>query len=419
MPKLRIIEVVNVRWFNAAAWYGLNLSRLLRRAGHDVQVICPPGTDSFAAARDMKLDPVPLNLTSLHPAALAGAAARIAALVRDFKPHIVNCHRGENLILWGLLKKYASFALIRTRGDQRPPRDGIVNRLLHTRLIDAVTASNSRSAAQCRAVLGVPDDRLYVIPGGVDTVRFTFDPAGRGRVRRTFGFTDEDMVVGLLGRFDKVKGHAELLDAAQRIVSARAGAGIRDSRPLTGSSVQRTEANSAYSTEMSSEAEARQIRLRLLFIGFPAGLSVRDLEQAARARSLEHLTRISSGRVTDMPAHISALDLGVIASQGSEAIARAALEIMACGVPLVGTDAGVMPDLLSPEAVAPVGDAAALTALLDKVLTRPDFRQTLKEQQRQRMASLSDEAFVQQTLKVYRATLQRNAAPGSGPAGRS
>ncbi|MDR2669377.1 MAG: glycosyltransferase [Desulfovibrio sp.] len=416
MSKLRIVEVVNVRWFNAAAWYGLNLSRLLRRAGHDVLVICPPGTASFAAARDMRLDPLPLDLTSLHPGALARAASRIAALVRDFRPHVVNCHRGENLILWGLMKRRASYSLIRTRGDQRPPKGGAVNRLLHTRLIDAVTASNSRSAAQCRAVLGVPGDRLHVIPGGVDTARFTFDPAGRDRVRRAFGFTDDDLVVGLLGRFDPIKGHAELLDAAQRIVYARTGGELPSSRPLTGSSGQPPEALSAQRTGTPHEAEAGHPRLRLLFIGFPAGLSGQDLEQAARARNLEHLTRIT-GKVADVPAHISALDLGVIASQGSEAIARAALEIMACGVPLVGTDAGVMPDLLSPEAVAPVGDAAALTALLDKALSRPDFRNTLKEQQRQRMESLSDEAFVQQTLEVYRATLQRNAASGS--AGRS
>jgi glycosyltransferase involved in cell wall biosynthesis len=416
MPKLRIIEVVNVRWFNAAAWYGLNLSRLLRKAGHDVLVICPPGADSFAAARDMKLDPLPLNLTGLHPTALA----RAAALLREFKPHIVNCHRGENLILWGLLKKHASYALIRTRGDQRPPRGGIVNRLLHTRPVDAVTASNSRSAAQCRAVLGVPDDRLYVIPGGVDTARFAFDPAGRERVRRAFGFTDDDFVVGLLGRFDPVKGHAELLDAAQRIVYARAGGEILSSRHRAGGSRQHAEDLAAQGTETSSAAdvtEARRSRLRLLFIGFPAGLSKRDLEQAARVRNMEHLTRIT-GKVADVPAHISALDLGVIASQGSEAIARAALEIMACGVPLIGTDAGVMPDLLSPEAVAPAGDADALTALLDKALSRPDFRKTLKEQQRQRMESLSDDAFVRQTLEVYRATLQRNAAPVSGLAGR-
>jgi glycosyltransferase involved in cell wall biosynthesis len=391
MPKLRIIEVVNVRWFNATAWYGLNLSRLLRKAGHDVLVVCPPDAASFAAARDMQLDPIPLNLTGRHPAALVRATARIAALLRDFKPHIVNCHRGECLFLWGLLKKNAPFALIRTRGDQRAPKGGIVNRLLHTRPIDAVIAANSRSAAQCRAVLGVPDDRLYVIPGGVDTARFAFDPAGRDRLRRAFGFTDDDLVVGLLGRFDKIKGHAELLDAAQLIIHARANG----------------------ESDTSSAADARQPRLRLLFIGHPAGLSAQDLEQAARARGLEHLTRIACA-VPDVPAHISALDLGVVASQGSEAIARAALEIMACGVPLIGTDTGVMPDLLSPDAVAPVGDAAALTALLDKASSRPDFRQHLKTQQRLRMENLNDDAFIRQTLEVYRAALRRRAGFPSG-----
>jgi glycosyltransferase involved in cell wall biosynthesis len=408
MLKLRIIEVINVRWFNAAAWYGLNLSRLLRRTGHDVLVICPPGAESFVAAHDMGLDPLALNLTSMRPAALACAATRITGLLRGFRPHIVDCHRGENLILWGLQKKRASFALIRTRGDQRPPKGGIVNRLLHTRLVDAVTTSSSCGAAQCRAVLGVPDDRLYVIPGGVDTARFAFDPAGRVRVRRAFGFTDEDVVVGLLGRFDPIKGHAELLNAVQRIVYARAGGETHSPLTLTGSQGQGPETFSAHSTRTSSETEARQVRLRLLFIGFPAGLSAQDLELAARARNLGHLTRIT-GKVADMPAHISALDLGVVASQGSEVIARAALEIMACGVPLIGTDVGVMPDLLSPEAAVPVGDAAALTALLDKALSRADFRITLKEQQRQRMKSLNDDAFVRQTLEVYRATLERNA----------
>ncbi|MDR1947591.1 MAG: glycosyltransferase family 4 protein [Desulfovibrio sp.] len=375
MPKLRIIEVVNVRWFNATAWYGLNLSRLLRKAGHEVLVISPPGADSLAAARDMNLDPLPLDLTSLNPAALTHATRRITALLRDFTPHIVNCHRGESLILWGLLKKNAPCALIRTRGDQRPPRGGLPNRLLHTRLTDAVIAANSRSSAQCRDILGVPADRLYTIPGGVDSARFAFDPAGRDRLRRAFGFTPDDLVVGLLGRFDKVKGHAELLEAAQRIIQARADA-----------------------------ADARQTRLRLLFIGFPAGLSEQDMKQAARDRGLEKITRIT-GKVQDVPAHISALDLGIIPSQGSEAIARAALEIMACGVPLIGTDAGVMPDLLSPDATAPVGDLAALTALLDKALFRADLRQTLRTQQKKRMENLTDEAFVHHTLEVYRTAL--------------
>jgi hypothetical protein len=34
--KLRLIQVVNVRWVNATAWYALFLARLLKEAGHQV-----------------------------------------------------------------------------------------------------------------------------------------------------------------------------------------------------------------------------------------------------------------------------------------------------------------------------------------------------------------------------------------------
>ena len=46
-------------------------------------------------------------------------------LLRKFKPHVVNCHRGEGFFLWAMLRqRMNSFALVRTRGDQRPPGMG-------------------------------------------------------------------------------------------------------------------------------------------------------------------------------------------------------------------------------------------------------------------------------------------------------
>ncbi|MDP3425791.1 MAG: glycosyltransferase family 1 protein, partial [Humidesulfovibrio sp.] len=41
-----VFQVVNVRWFNATAWYGLYLSRLLQEAGHRVVVLTLDGTES-------------------------------------------------------------------------------------------------------------------------------------------------------------------------------------------------------------------------------------------------------------------------------------------------------------------------------------------------------------------------------------
>ena len=71
-----------------------------------------------------------------------------------------------------------------------------------------------------------------------------------------------------------------------------------------------------------------------------------------------------TGKVPDVTACLSALDVGVVASLWSETIARAALEIMACGRPLVSTSVGVMPDLLPASALVAPGDVDALAGVL-------------------------------------------------------
>lgn len=376
------MQVVNVRWFNATAWYGLSLSRLLRRAGHEVLVLGLSGTESFSVARSMGLDPLPMPLNTVNPLSIPPLMRKMRNLLCDFRPHVVNCHRGEGVLFWSLLKtRHGPFALVRTRGDQRPPRDNLPNRMMHTRLIDALIATNSRTAEQCRKLFSLDDDRLVVIPGGVDTARFAPDEAARAAVRRRLGFAPDDLVVGLLGRFDAVKGQRELIAALSRV---------------------RAEAAS------SSRVPASAVRLMLL--GFPTSLSRETVEGWVREYGMDQCT-VLTGRVDDVAAHINALDLGVIASQGSEAIARAAFEIMACGVPLVGTDVGVMPDLLPPHALVPVGDEEALAHLLGKALMNVSFRASLREEQHARMRDFTEQAFLERTLAVYDAALQRISCP--------
>jgi glycosyltransferase involved in cell wall biosynthesis len=368
--RLRIIQVVNVRWFNATAWYGLSLSRLLREAGHEVLVLGLAETEAYARAQAMGLDPLPLNVNAFNPLALSAALRQMAAVRRNFRPHVVNCHRGEGLIFWGLLKMAGPpFALVRTRGDQRPPKANALNRGLYARLIDALIATNSRTARECRALLGLKESRLFTVLGGIDVKRFSPDSEGRKRVRGAYGVSDDDLLVGLLGRFDPVKGQRELMEALGRVRRAR-----------------------------------REPRARLLLAGLPAALSRDTVEGWAREYGLEECVLVNRA-VDDIAAHINAMDLGVVASQGSEAIARAALEIMACGVPLLGTDVGVMPDLLPPRALAPVGDGQALVGLLDRALSDAPFREELRREQNRRIPALSEKSFLEQTLAVYHAAL--------------
>jgi glycosyltransferase involved in cell wall biosynthesis len=378
--KLRIIQVVNVRWVNATAWYALFLSRLLREAGHQVLVLGLAGTRSFDLARQWGLEPQALPLNSGNPLTLFALYRRLAGLVRSFRPQVVNCHRGESFVLWGLLKKKTlrrdqalpPFALIRTRGDRRPLKNNAVNRALHGSLADAVIATNSEIARSLEHEAGVPPAKIHTILGGVDENVFYPDQEAGRAVRASLGYTERDFVVGLLGRLDQVKGHAVLIRALREVKAARSAA----------------------------------FNFKLLCIGADSALGAADIE-AMLAREGLAGAGLVTGRVENVRAHINALNLGVLASVGSEAIARAALEIMACDVPLLSSDIGVMPDLLPRGLLLPAGDAGALALALERYGRDRDALEALRRAGAARIVSLKSGALLRQTLGVYRDCLAR------------
>jgi len=373
---MRIIQVNNVRWFNATSWYALNLSRQLRDAGHDVLVLTLEGTASHSKALEMGLNVLTLDLNTNNPLRLARVFGQLQQLVRDFRPHVVNCHRGESFLLWGHIRFWTGgFALVRTRGDQRLPGANLPNRLLHARVADAVVATNSAMARHFRERLGVPNDRLHLVLGGVDTRHFRFDPDGRSRVRQEYGFTDDDFVLGLVGRFDEVKGQRETIQAV---------------------------------TKLRQQGMAN---LKLMLLGFETVTPEAQVRAWLAKNGLESHAVIT-GRREDMPACLSALDGGVIASKWSEAIARAALELMACGRPIISTTVGVMPDLVAPHGLVPPGDVQALAEALGRLVSDAGFRATLGEEQRATISNLTMEHFLRQTLRIYEAAkLQAGIEP--------
>ena len=152
--------------------------------------------------------------------------------------------------------------------------------------------------------------------------------------------------------------------------------------------------------------------IRVLLLGFPTATSRAEVESWISEQGLQDKVSIT-GRVDDVAAHLSALDAGVVASLWSETIARAALEIMACGRPLLSTSVGVMPDLLSAGALVPPGDVAALADVLRRAATEPAWLESLRERNGVRMRTLDDADFLSATLEVYEAALRRRFSSGS------
>lgn len=367
---MRIIQVNNVRWFNATSWYALNLSRILQDAGHEVLVLTLEGTASHRKAVEMGLAVRTMDLNTNNPLRMLRLCLDLRRLLRDFQPHVVNCHRGEAFLVWGHLRTWTGgFALVRTRGDQRLPGANLPNRLLHGRVADAVVTTNSAMGRHMRERLGVPQERLHLVLGGVDAGRFRFDPEGRRRVRQEYGYSDRDFILGLVGRFDEVKGQRETIRAVAEL--HRHG----------------------------------QEQVKLMLLGFEAVASEAQVRAwIAEAGMERHI--VITGRREDVPACLSALDGGVVASKWSEAIARAALELMACGRPIVSTSVGVMPDLVSQRGLVPPGDEQALAEALGRLAGDADFRASLAREQQAIIADLTMGRFLERSLDVYRQALR-------------
>lgn len=76
----------------------------------------------------------------------------------------------------------------------------------------------------CRA-LGVPDERIVVLPNAADTERFRPDPRAAARIRARHGFGLDDVVVGFIGSLKPWHGVELLLQAAT--VVARRDSAVR------------------------------------------------------------------------------------------------------------------------------------------------------------------------------------------------
>lgn len=364
---MKTIQIINVRWFNATAWYGLYLAKLLRDAGHETLVVTQPGTETDEKAKEWGFSPLHLDLNTSNPLRLLRAYIRLYRLVINFTPDVVNCHRGEGFILWGLLKKQlGTFKLLRTRGDQRLPKNNLPNRWLHTHVADGVVATNSVMARHFINVLDVPEDKVSTIFGGVDTDKFVYTREGRDAVRKELGYDDSHFVVSMLGRFDEVKGQKELIEAMGRLYH-----------------------------------EKGMHNLRLMLLGFETATTQAEVENWIDENNLREITCIT-GQRDDVAAAISAMDLGVIASKWSETIARAAFEIMACERPLISTDVGVMPDFMSDEAMFKRADVESLAATIEKAATDKAYLNRIFDAQQKTISSLSGDDFLEQTLTLYR-----------------
>jgi glycosyltransferase involved in cell wall biosynthesis len=238
------------------------------------------------------------------------------------------------------------------------------------RRADAIIAVSEATKRDVLERLGVPEERVTVVPEAVDSA---FDPpspeAGRALVRARFAVPDRYVLY--VGQFDPRKNVRGLLRA------------------------------------FASAAE-RDRDLRLVIVGELGKLSsyLRDALESERAPR----DRVIVTGFVDDPA-LAALYAGaecLLHAAFMEGFGLTALEALGAGTPVVGYAGGAVAEVVGDAGLlVPVGDQDALATALGRFLGDDALRATLRTRARSRASAFSWDRAADETLAVYRRVAQR------------
>lgn len=343
---MRLVHLADEPYDSGLTQYALRAATGLAARGHAVAFWGRAGSPSLEAARRAGLEAVSFRRPWLELPALRRALA-------DFRADALVAHTGSAHTLGALLCARGGPALVRVRGDARPLRRRPGAGLLWGRT-RAFIAANRAIAAEFAALFPGHPVAVSVVYEGLDDPGPAAPPPGGSPV------------FGVVARLDPVKGHAVLLDAF-----ALASRAVPDAR--------------------------------LVVVGRSENVAAAALaERAARLGVGERVSFV--GHVPDPFDYMRRCHVGVVASLGSEAVSRAAVEWMAAGRPLVATRVGCLPEYVADGVtgrLVPPDDAPALADALAALGADPLARETMGRAGRARYEGLfTGRRFLDETERV-------------------
>jgi glycosyltransferase involved in cell wall biosynthesis len=349
------------------------LAKGLRRRGWRVSVVALSGAGSDAAAELIASEAAFLSLEMRKGLADPRGWTRFNRWLRRESPDVLHAHlpHAAWLARWSRLA-----APVRVVVDTlHSSSTGALGRRLGYRwsgwLSDRVTAVSSAVAEAHRSAAMAGEDKLTVLPNGVDTGAWRPNAAVRANVHRELGLHDEFLWLAV-GRLEPVKDYSTLLRAMVE-VPERARLVIAGGGPLQ--------------TDLLRLSTQLGLERRVRFLGFEP--DVRSWMQAAD---------------------------GFVLSSRWEGLPMGLLEAAACALPAVATDVPGTREVIvegQTGSLAVAGSAMALGAAMTRMMQTPaEERKAMGERARQRVIErFSLELVLDRWEALYGELLQRNPRP--------
>ncbi len=272
------------------------LSEQIERFGHDVTVLCRPGSWLLSHL------PPSINVFESDLSRRPVELRRVAKWIREQGFDVMHSHMSSAHFFGVLMRMMTGTPVVATAHQ--------CSLQLHWRMNDQVIANSNATAVYQRKFNLVPASKLTTVHCFTDLDRFlNTTPKAVRWVQNEMRIKDDDFVVGVVGNVVSHKGHLYLFKAIEQIV-----------------------------------ASVPNFKLVLV------GRFHRDQAYVKRLRSLQRkpalLNRVKwLGLRNNVQDFMAAFDLCVVPSV-EESLGLVALEAMATGTPVVASDTGGLPEIV-------------------------------------------------------------------------
>ncbi|WP_249221377.1 glycosyltransferase [Cupriavidus sp. KK10] len=367
---MRITLLITCLQMGGAEQQVAALARQYLSLGHAVSVI------SLMPGCEVKLpEGVETLMLAIRktPLALLATLMQIRRFVLRWRPDVIHAHMVHANLVARLLTRVCPVpATICTAHNYW---EGGTLRMLAYRLTDRwadlTTQVSDEGRQRMIAVRAAPEARIIYVPNGFDTTRYRPSAEQRAATRAELGLGPGDRFVLNVGRLVPDKAQTDLIDAfAQACPGANTVLMIAGDGPLR-------------------DALAQRIAQH--------GLS-------GRVRLL--------GQRADVPALLNAADLFVLSSL-IEGMPLVVGEALACGCPVVATDASGVPAMLGTiGTLVPRGDTAALARAIRDAVAHGRGEPVDEAARHQHIAAAFNiEVIAREWLRLYARLASAGAAP--------
>ena len=218
--RIKVMHVVNSMNMGGIETFIMNLYRNISREKYEFVFLAnAPGKyyyqDEIEAlgGRFIKIDPVGAGKRLKH-------LAQLRTVIRKENPDVIHCHTYFDAASVMMMARLCRVP-VRITHSHTTEAKNLHRKFLHWMLTKIIVVESTNLLA-CgeeagKALYG--NASFQVINNGIDLDKFIFSETSRRKIRKEIDVNENDIIIGHVGRFEKVKNHEYMIEILKKIIS--------------------------------------------------------------------------------------------------------------------------------------------------------------------------------------------------------